>query len=417
MGRSKPMSTNMKVFWIIFSIILSLAVIYMFVVIYFYYISPNNISLKLKIWPFNSDDAIAEMYVDTTVKLEFETQNPETNEVSTVSIVGVNIKENGVIVTLYDQLRYIKQDSPITVTTSNGIFAGDFVYGDMNYNLALIKCKNKEGKSGSIKIPYVEIAQESDMQHCDNLFVISAPDESKKVRKGSLVNNTKAVVPKYTSFSNVSKVVDYVMKDCYLFNVENAIDFTRGVVYNKSGNVFGLSAGYVEEASSSKPTTLIRYQIYSPVYNVNHFYDKAMSAYQKDKENLYQNSVLQEMKVVDLNDMTWHKEASEEISGNENGFYFSETREWKEYTSKLEQFIDNRVDSVFLVDDFMHNDETVLEAGNNIVSIKIGAATYKTTDKLALANVLYATKDGQKIILNYTTVDDTATILSKEFVI
>ncbi len=77
MGRSKPMSTNMKVFWIIFSIILSLAVIYMFVVIYFYYISPNNISLKLKIWPFNSDEAIAEMYVDTTVKLEFEMQNPQ----------------------------------------------------------------------------------------------------------------------------------------------------------------------------------------------------------------------------------------------------------------------------------------------------------------------------------------------------
>ncbi len=329
----------------------------------------------------------------------------------------MNIKEDGVIVTLYDQLRYIKQDSPITVTTSNGIFAGDFVYGDMNYNLALIKCKNKEGKSGSIKIPYVEIAQEGDMQHCDNLFVISEPDATIKVRKGDLVDDVRVVVPKYTTSSNVTEAVDYVMKDCYLFNLSNLSDFKQGVVYNKSGNVFGLSAGYVEEESSSKPTTLIRYQLYAPTYYVNTFYAKAMNAYKKDKENLYKNSVLQEMKVVDLYDMTWHKEASSTASGNKNGFYFSETREWKEYTSKLEQFIDNRVDSVFLVDDFMHNDETILESGNNIVSIKIGAATYKTTDKLALANVLYATKDGQKIILNYTTVDDTATILSKEFVI
>ena len=69
--------------------ITSLLLCYVFVVLYFFYISPNNISIKFSLWPFLDDKTIAQMYLDATVDIEVSGEE---------SFVGVNVKENGVIV-------------------------------------------------------------------------------------------------------------------------------------------------------------------------------------------------------------------------------------------------------------------------------------------------------------------------------
>ncbi len=403
MAKQKTMSKNKKLFWIIFSIILSLAVVYMFVVIYFYYISPTNISLKLAVWPFNSDKAIGEMYGEATVQVDFEFQDPESGQVSEKSAVGVNVRENGVIIALYKDFRYLKQNSEITVSTSNGVYGADFVYGDINYNLAVFKCHNKPGRTGQIKIPYVNIASRSQVLTGQQVFVVSSPKEEVLFRKGTLLGSSKYVHGEDCVFSNMVGV-DYVTKDGYVFAFSDAsayVDFKGGAIFDKAGNLYGFSVGYYADELGF---------VFVPSYNANKFLNKALAAFGTDEP--YENVLLKNMMVVDLYDMDCHKQKNPI-----DGFYFSETRTWEGYTEQIEKYIDNRVDSVFLIKDFELNEETILPKGSVIVSIKLGGATYKIYDKLWFVDVLYMAEKGQKVIINYSTVDATEEILSKEVIL
>ena len=87
--------SNWKVFWYVILAFIAVVLCYLFVVIYFFYISPNNISLKLGFWPFLSDQTVGEMYLDATVELNFKAN--EEFDVLDKSVVGVNIREDGYI--------------------------------------------------------------------------------------------------------------------------------------------------------------------------------------------------------------------------------------------------------------------------------------------------------------------------------
>ncbi len=392
-------NSNKKIFWIVFYAVLAVLLCYMFVVIYFYYISPNNIALKLKIWPFQSDSAIGEMYSDATVQIDFQMTDPQTEESTQQTLVGVNVRSNGVIVTLYDKLRFY-DGSEMTISTSKGVYSGKLLYGDINYNLAVIKCENKEGKNGSISLPYVNV--DSYILENEDIFAISSPKESANVRQGTILGQSKYIWQKEITYSGAVGI-DFALKNNFVFAFSGRYKsmsqtYTGGGVFDRDGNLLGFYVGYSLDEGG---------YVCTPAAPVTKFLSKVLDAY--NKQTTYQNPMLAAMQVVDWYDAEAHLQMSRYgADSNKNSFYYNgEPRGWRGYTDEMYQFETNNVQSVFLLDDFKYDDRTILEKGNVIVKIKVNERAYVIENKLDFVNLIYSLKSGQKIKLVYTTVNDT----------
>ena len=91
-----------KLIWTILFSVITIVLCYLFIVVYFYFINPYNISMRLTFWPFVSERQVGEMYNEATVDVAFTYINEETDEEETISATGVNVNQNGFIITEND---------------------------------------------------------------------------------------------------------------------------------------------------------------------------------------------------------------------------------------------------------------------------------------------------------------------------
>ena len=73
-------STKKLVWYVLFALV-TVVCCYLFVVVFFYFIYPYNISLKLAFWPFVSEEQVGQMYSEATVKVTFKYQNDEFEDI------------------------------------------------------------------------------------------------------------------------------------------------------------------------------------------------------------------------------------------------------------------------------------------------------------------------------------------------
>ena len=105
-----------KTLWYILFAVIAVALCYLFVVVYFFYISPYSISSKTTVWPFLSDMAVGELCLDATVEIDFTVVEEDNfNEKVEHKIVGVNVRKDGFVVAPYSDLRKADPDSPIRI--------------------------------------------------------------------------------------------------------------------------------------------------------------------------------------------------------------------------------------------------------------------------------------------------------------
>ena len=208
-----------KTLWYILFAVIAVALCYLFVVVYFFFFLPYSISSKTTVWPFLSDMAVGELCLDATVEIDFTVVEEDNfNEKVEHKIVGVNIRKDGFVVAPYSDLRNADPDSPIRIYANSGeIFEGVVLYGDMNYNLAILKCESLN-ENGLVALPYVEIAGVSNKVYFD----------SRVIMVGSPVGSGEIVINDVTDHNLVCGIeteidgnfaIEYVLEYCFTTRV------------------------------------------------------------------------------------------------------------------------------------------------------------------------------------------------------
>lgn len=405
---------NSRIIWYIVYAILAVVLCYMFVVVYFFYISPYNISLKLTLWPFQSDESIGKMYLDATVNMDFTIKDNQTKEEISVSTVGVNVREDGVIIALYDMFRGCNDDTKITVSTNSGrMFNGKLLFGDINYNLAILKCENFEGQGGEIKIPYVKLASSAQLSHQEDMISVSYQKDNNDALVGynwsGYIDTETTEIYKGITTGEGKEAVDFVMEECHIIYVNNK-NYSGGAVLDKYGYLLGVSYGDPLQSESGVEEG---YYCMMPVDGAKLFIDKALEAYGRKEK--YQSDVVNGCVGFDLIDITYHMFLSETLAGNPTSFYFDET--WKPYTKEIQTFNDNQMSGFFLLEDFVYDEKVVLEKNSVIINVTVNGRKNKIENKLDLFDVLYSVGNGDVVKFSYNVVSDTSNILENEFTV
>lgn len=383
-------SSNAKVIWYILFAFVTVILIYLCTVAYFFYISPYNISIKTKLWSFLSDQMVGEMYLDATVEIDFTIKNPITYENEDKIVVGVNVREDGYIVAPYSEFRACNENTEIKIYTNSGkIYVGKLLYGDINYNLAILKCENIAENLDEIKIPYVYVSSKTSLSKQTEVLAIASPMKTKNVWNGKVVDTNLLNVYKQIEVEN-NYAIDFVLENCYSVEIDSSDEnaYTGGAIFDKSGSILGLS--YEDTLDDGS-------YIIMPIDASKLFLDNVVKNYQK--QQTYENQVIKKFVGFDQTEIYCHMLASAENSGKEEYFYFNGS--WQIYSDELIAFSNSGVDGYYLFEDFSYEGETILSAKNVISSLKINGKTYSANYRTSLMNALYKTKTGDVVTIYY----------------
>lgn len=384
MGNKKK--RNFKVIWSILFGFVTMILCYLFIVFYFFYVSPYNISLKVSLWPFLSDEAIGEMYLDATMEINFTVTDEITFEETEKSVAGVNIRKDGYIIAPYNEFRYCDDNTQITILANSGkVYDGKFLYGDMNYNIAVLKCENVLGEEGEIKIPYVTISNSSLFA---SVIAVGSPMKTKTVWTGEIVDSNLTNV--YSSIEIEGKdAVDFVIEDCYTVELEESTEsFGGGAIFDEDGGLLGLSfEGTLSDGS----------YVIVPIDDVNLFLDDVVKSYQNQKQ--YKNDIVDSIVGFDKTEIKCHRIVANSNVGQEEYFYFNNN--WQGFTDEIITFENGTTEGYYLFEDWVYDGRTVLGANNIISSIKIVDFTCSADTKTELVKSLYKIKKGNKVVIYY----------------
>lgn len=383
-------SSNAKVIWYILFAFVTVILIYLCTVAYFFYISPYNISIKTKLWPFLSDQMVGEMYLDATVEIDFTIKNPITYENEDKIVVGVNVREDGYIVAPYSEFRACNENTEIKIYTNSGkIYVGKLLYGDINYNLAILKCENIAENLDEIKIPYVYVSSKTSLSKQTEVLAIASPMKTKNVWDGKVVDTNLLNVYKQIEVEN-NYAIDFVLENCYSVEIDSSDEnaYTGGAIFDKSGSILGLSYENTLDDGS---------YVIMPIDASKLFLDNVVKNYQK--QQTYENQVIKKFIGFDQTEIDCHMRASAKNSGKEEYFYFNGS--WQIYSDELIAFSNSGVDGYYLFEDFSYEGETILSAKNVIASLRINGKTYSADCRTSLMNALYKTKIGDVVTIYY----------------
>lgn len=378
--------SNKKFLWLILLAVVTILLCYMFVVLYFFFISPNNISIKLKLWPFLSEESIGEMYADSTMEIKFSSGDFEQSE---HSVIGVNVAENGVVVAPYHKLKRLNERPMKIYSNSGKVFDGELIFAEESFDIAILKCKTTENQK--ISVPYAEIATSFPKENSPILFV-SSPLGTNQVTKGQFESYSAdfALQVEVQNFL----AVDYVIENGGAMKVENS-QLSDGAVFDLSGNLLGFSySGGIDLKGN---------YVVSSALNANLFLKNVVKAYEKGEkfEKAFPNSLVG----MDKQELSSHFDVSDEENGMKNHFFFR--NQWKDYASfeGLTNFYStpNSV-GFFLLEDFEYDDEKIL-AGSIITSVSIGGVTMHIENRNDLFEIAYSVQQGQKCQIEYVSAD------------
>ena len=385
-------SGKKKLLWTILFSIVAVIFCYLFIVVYFSFISPYNISLRLAFWPFSSTSQIGEAYNDAIVDVTFRFQNDEFED-KEISAIGVNVRKDGCIVLPYSEIWECDDFSQIKVLTNSGkIYAGEFLYGNSVYNLAVIKCKNIDSGSKKIKIPYVKIANPDDYKSYENVIVTagSVQENSTSIWSGKVINSDVTFLAKGKTAEN-EEYFSYSVQDGFEIKINyGSYSFAGGAVFDRSANFLGFSYSDTLKITSLQPQ---EYFI-EPAKPLNYFLSKVISEYKAGRE--YKNEVAEKIVGVDGNEANRILFYSKAEGLN---YYVYYSGDWHERTNQLESF-EAAKNGFYLFERFEYNGE-VIDADAVIDYIEINGKKIETVTKNFLFDALYNAKAGDKIKISF----------------
>lgn len=387
--------SNLKVVWYVLFAIITVILVYLFIVVYFFYISPYNISVKTSIWPFLSDQTVGEMYLDATVEINFTVADEVTFEDEEKSVVGVNVRQDGYVIAPYNEFRSCTEDTQITVLANSGkVYNGKLLFGDMNYNLAILKCENVTADEGAVKIPFVSISNAVNYSWFfeTDVLAISSPMKSKTIWKGTVSDTNLYNVYKEIQIEN-KYAIDFVMEDCYLVDVPDIGEesFEGGAIFDKSGGILGLSFEQTEEGD----------YVIMPISSAKLFLSDVVKAYRN--ETKYENELVASLVGFDQSELQCFFIASNTNYGEEEFFYFNGT--WQVYIDEIVvDFANSTTPGYYVFEDWVYDGETILSAGNVISSIRCGYKTYSAGQKITLMEGLYNADAGDVVTVYYYNI-------------
>lgn len=375
---------NSKLIWYILFVFITVIMCYLFCVVFFFYISPYDISIKTKIWPFLTESQLGQLYDDAVVDIEYQVMDEENfgGQIE-VSVVGVNVRKDGYILAQLSSLEGISTAENIQIFPNSGqYYAGKLLYIDKNHNLAVLKCESLDGSE--IKIPFAKISTVSN-KIIEDMEVVAVASENRKICAGS-VNDEKLVDARTSASEGVYKV-DYVMDYCFSVDFDNS--FTGGIVFNKSGYLLGFS---VEEYDAE--------YVFMPAEGAGLYLDNVIKSYENKTE--YSNAFVDSIVGFDVYDVGYYIEQSSKNT-DKTTFYFN---------GKLENFTDNinyfaRVNKTgfFVFAPFSNNGKEILHSESVISSVKYDGDTYEIGCRADLVKVLYTASKGKQMTIYYCEID------------
>lgn len=372
---------NTKIIWYILFAFITIIMCYLFTVVFFFFISPYNISVKANLWPFLSSEQLGNFYSEAVVDINFKVQDDEYFGEVSVSTLGVNITKDGYIISTCDKFDGITDETEIQVFAKSGqIYAAKVLYCDKNNNLTLLKCESDD----EIKMPYVKIGGVADESVVD-LELVALNAENRKVATGKVIDYNLADA--ITSVSQGVYKVDHVAEYC--LSAELSSNFESGVVFDKKGNLMGFSVGQ----SGSEFSVM-------PVAGVKKYLDDVKSFYEDEKT--YTNQLVDSFIGFDSYEVHYFMEESEKNT-DKTTFYFNGANQT--YTDDIKYFGGPNQSGYYLFEDLIYKEATVLAAENVITSIYFNKTNYEIECRADLMNVLYSTSAGDVLTIYYHQID------------
>lgn len=385
--------SNIKFLWYVLFAFITVLLCYMFIVVYFYFISPYNISLKLGLWPFVSDQTVGEMYLDATVEIDFKIKNPVDFEEEEKKVVGVNIRADGYVVAPFNEFRGCDETTDIKILTNYGkIYGGKILYSEENFNLTVLKCESLAGNE-KIKIPFVRLSSSlNSIDKNTEIVAVSSPLQSKSIWSGAILGNSHVNVYKEILMDS-NYVVDFFVENCCKVAINTSDEtFAGGAVFDKTGGFLGLSIGGPLEEDGNN--------IVMPVGGAKLFINNVVKNYKND--TIYTHELVDNLVGFDRNELNCFITVSEQ-NLNKAIFYFENS--WHTFSNDIINYSTSAVLGVYLFEDFSYNESKLLNANSVIVSVKLNNKTYQIETKTDLLNVLYKMKKGDNVTAFYTFVD------------
>lgn len=383
-----------KVVWIILFAIVTVLLCYLFTVVYFFFISPYNISLKLGFWPFASQASIGEMYMDSVVQINYKAIDDHFENVD-INVVGVNVKKEGVIIAPLSEFSTCSDDAQIKIFTNGGsAYNGNMVFQDKNRNIAILKCENIDGSDKKIRIPYVGIGSLSDCEVSTKVIMTSVGVKTRAlvadVMGGTIEeNNLSLSAPKDV---DGTYGYDYTVSNGFVVDAEDGGYFAGGAVFNKKGKLLGLSFGKLME------TTLPDGEyFFQPVYGTKDYIDEVA----KDKTGTYKNEFVDAFCGFDVHEAMDMVKVWGVDSGRDT-FYFDNT--WNTITEDVTKFFGSAEGGFHLFKEFDYKGNKIAQH-SAITRVKVGRNETKIEWRSDLIDAVFKAKKGDRVVLTYLEMD------------
>ncbi len=378
-SEQKAKKQNSLVVWIIVAIVFAIVFCYGFSVLYFYQISPNDVSAKLSVWPFLSDNDIGNMYLDTMV--EISVKNEE--DVEQASVLGVNVREDGYVIAEFQNLSDCDENSKITIRSSLGrVFNGKILFADKNYNLAILKCESFD-KNVGVRLPFVKIAKLSAFDST----VMSMSSLEGKVNFGMVTDVTPTAIP-FTKKINNETFVDFVIENGVVVEFSQAVS---GPVFNRRAGILGFGNSMYLNGEYAG-TYLV------PAGSLSTLVGKVARAYQKAQP--FSNGIAESLVGFDKIELHQFKSRSNETSNAEE-FYFN--GEKVKYPELTEAYDASALEGFYLFDAFSHNEVSIPK---DCVVTKIATKNKSVVvkNRVDLFDFVYGLNENENVEIFYQSV-------------
>lgn len=375
---------NSKVIWYILFALITVAMCYLFTVVFFFYISPYNISLKTTLWPFMSDAQIGELYQDAIVDIKFEVEDQENfDQLVEVSTKGVNVRKDGYIVAQFADFMGVSADTEIQIFSKSGrVYGGKLLYADTNSNLTVLKCEslNKD----EVKLPFVGIKKVTN-EYLIYQNVVAINSASGKAYGGMITDQD--LVDSVAREIQGENAVDFVMEYCVLAELGSGFD--KGILFDRNGSLIGFSgSSYGLEFK------------FAPVDAVDLYFDDLVDAYKNNQT--YTNKLVESFVGFDAYEVECFMQESSKNT-DKTTFYFNGTKQT--YTDNIKYFERSGENGYFLFDSLVYNEQTLIEKENVISSVEHNGRNYAINYRADLISVLYNVEKGENITVYYHSID------------
>ena len=357
---------------------------YAFVVLYFFCISPENIKLKLGLWPLLSDNQVGEIYLDAAVEITFSAEDDF--DTQAVSVVGINVRKDGYVLAPFTEFRNLSSNTTIQIKTNFGkVFDGKLLFGDENLNISIFKCENNVNKQEKIEIPYVNIADASQIS-ASNVLAVSSPFYFKNVWTGTMASEEVFSVYSTNKVGGFD-VIDFVVEGCMEASLDG--NFVGGAILDKKGNLLGLSYQRALEDGNF---------VIMPVGGMKGLLSKVVFAYENGKA--YENVLTQNLIGFDAIKLDCFMQFGSMQDAMQNQFFYFNGA-WQAYTNPISVFQNwqKQNGGFFVFENFVFEEATI-EKNSVISCVKSGNKTYQILNILDLLNAIYSSSGTIEIGFN-----------------